>query len=94
MSDCPLVLIKWEDSRQPAPAWTYVRNLSAQYRPVICVSVGWLVQDTNECKVLCQNFGDMESENAQASGVMVIPTRCVISVERLVEKDEDEAIAA
>jgi hypothetical protein len=38
-------------------------------------------------KVICQNVGDLGTpEKAQASGIMTIPTRCVLSVERLTEE--------
>jgi hypothetical protein len=46
------------------------------------------LKDTPEVKVVCQNVGDLEHpEKAQASGIMTIPTRCVLSVERLTEED-------
>ena len=86
MGDCPLVIIRWLDSRQPCGQWRYLSALP-DARPVEVVSVGWLVKDTEDMKVICQNIGDLgTSEKAQASGIMTIPTRCVLSVERLTEE--------
>ena len=87
MADCPLVIIRWLDSRQPYGQWRYLSALP-DARPVEVATVGWLVKDTAEVKVVCQNVGDLEyPEKAQASGIMTIPTRCVLSVERLTEAD-------
>lgn len=84
---CPLVIIRWQDSRQPCGQWRYLSALPEQ-KPVEVASVGWLIKDTAEVKVLCQNVGDLGSpENAQASGIMTIPTRCVLSIETLSETD-------
>ncbi len=85
MGDCRLVIIRWQDSRQPCGQWRYLSSLPEQ-KPVEVASVGWLIKDTDEIKVLCQNIGDLASpENAQASGIMTIPTRCVLSIETLSE---------
>lgn len=85
--DCPLVIIRWQDSRQPCGQWRYLSALP-QTAPVEVASVGWLLRDDGEAKVLCQNVGDLaHPEKAQASGIMTIPTRCVLSMERLTEDD-------
>jgi hypothetical protein len=87
MTDCPLVIIRWLDSRQPCGQWRYLSALP-EARPVEVATVGWLVKDTADVKVVCQNVGDLEHpEKAQASGIMAIPTRCVLSVERLTEEE-------
>ncbi len=87
MGDCPLVIIRWLDSRQPCGQWRYLSALP-EARPVEVATVGWLVKDTADVKVVCQNVGDLENpEKAQASGIMTIPTRCVLSVERLTEEE-------
>jgi hypothetical protein len=83
--DCRLVIIRWQDSRQPCGQWRYLSALP-DATPVEVASVGWLVKDTSEVKVLCQNIGDLSHpEKAQASGIMTIPTRCVLSIEDLTE---------
>ncbi len=85
MSDCPLVIIRWLDSRQPSGQWRYISALP-EVRAVEVATVGWLLRDTADVKVVCQNVGDLEDpDKAQASGIMTIPTRCVLSIERLTE---------
>jgi len=87
MGNCPLVIIRWLDSRQPCGQWRYLSALP-ESNPVEVATVGWLVKDTPDVKVVCQNIGDLgDPEKAQASGIMAIPTRCVLSVERLTEEE-------
>jgi hypothetical protein len=82
---CPLVLIRWQDSRQPTSAWRFLSDVG-EPSAVECATVGWLLKDNRDVKVVCQSVGDLDDpENAQASGVMTIPARCVISIERLEE---------
>jgi hypothetical protein len=84
--DCHLVIIRWQDSRQPCNHWRYLAALP-ETKPVEVATVGWLLKDTPDVKVVCQNVGDLESaDKAQASGIMTIPTRCVLSIERLTER--------
>lgn len=86
-SGCPLVLIEWEDSRQPIAGWAYVRDF-APVDNCRCTSVGWLVYDGLDKKVLAPNMGDIGDEhNVQLSGVIHIPARCVIRVKRITESD-------
>jgi hypothetical protein len=87
MRECALVIIHWLDSRQPCGQWRYLSALP-DAKPVEVATVGWLVKDTDDVKVVCQNIGDLGNpEKAQASGIMAIPTRCVLSVERLTEME-------
>jgi len=81
--DCPLVIIRWQDSAQPLPSWQYLTALP-RTRPIECATVGWLLKDDDDIKVVCQSVGDLDNpSNAQASGIMTIPARCVLSIERL-----------
>lgn len=76
-------MIEWEDSAQPIPNWTYL----ASFKPtgtIRCASVGWLIQDDDNVKALAPNMGGNE-HSAQVSGVIQIPTRCVVAVTRLSE---------
>jgi hypothetical protein len=87
MGECPLVIIRWLDSRQPCGQWRYLSSLP-DARPVEVATVGWLVKHTPDAMVVCQNVGDLGNpERAQASGIMAIPTRCVLSVEKLTEEE-------
>ncbi len=91
-TDCPLVIIRWQDSAQPISGWKHLSDLP-RTRPIECASVGWLLKADDDIKVICQSVGDLHNpKNAQASGIMTIPARCVISIERLSE--EKNSIAA
>ncbi len=80
-----LVLIEWEDSRQPNGAWKHLAERPV-WDAVKCASVGWLVHDDEKKKVLAPNMGDIDdASNMQLSGEIVIPTSCVLSVKRLTE---------
>jgi hypothetical protein len=83
--DCPLVIIRWLDSAQPLSSWQYLSALP-QTRAIECATVGWLLRDDDDLKVICQSVGDLSSpKNAQASGIMTIPARCILSIESLIE---------
>lgn len=82
----PLVIIEWEDSAQPLPAWQHLSNLELCGH-IRCASVGWLVKSDKSVKVLAPNMGAIDDpSNIQASGFMQIPTRCVISIKKLHQK--------
>jgi hypothetical protein len=85
IDNCPLVLVRWLDSRQPSSAWRFLSDLGDP-KVVECATVGWLLKDTDEVKVVCQSVGDLgDPDHAQTSGVMTIPARCVVAIERLEE---------
>lgn len=80
----PLVLLEWEDSAQPLPAWRFLSD-PPEATVVLCRSVGWIVAETADVLMLAPNLGDYSSDDPQASGFMRIPTRCVTRRARLVE---------
>lgn len=93
MQDCPLVLIRWHDSRQPCGQWRFISALP-ETSPVEVATVGWLLKSDDEVKVVCQSVGDLHNPaNAQASGIMTIPTRCILSMERLTEETDGPPIS-
>jgi hypothetical protein len=80
-----LVIVEWNDSRRPDAAW---KHLSADqaWTSCKCVSVGFLVADDADRKVLAPNMADIDdASNMQLAGEIVIPTSCVVSLKRLVE---------
>lgn len=77
-----LVLMEWEDSAQPIPGWAFLEDFD-NFSIIRCRSVGWLIHD-GEVKALAQNMGASSADDdAQISGVIRIPARCVVSVKRL-----------
>ena len=86
-----LIMIEWEDSRKPNPAWL---RLADYNKPsvVSCQSVGWLIKNGKKVKALVQNLGDVTSKNgAQVSGVIQIPAR---SINRIVKLKEASAVSS
>lgn len=82
---CPLVMVEWEDSAQPIPSWSYLASFEAP-GTIRCVSVGWMIRDDDEMKALAPNMGAIDDENSvQVSGVIQIPTRCVLHVTPMAE---------
>ena len=85
MDDCPLVMVEWEDSAQPIASWQWLSDCR-DFNVVKCTSVGWLICDTPDVKALAPNLGELgASGNLQASGIIRIPTRCVVRVMPLKE---------
>jgi len=85
MSNQPsLVLIEWLDSGQPIPGWQWLASLERR-QPHRCVSVGFLVQDDEQTKVLAPSLGASggDGEWDQASGLITIPAPAVTKLERL-----------
>lgn len=81
----PLVLIEWEDSARPAPEWRFIDDLE-DLSAVRCQSVGWLVHDGEDVKVLAPNLGNIDSNSdAQACGIIRIPARSIVRVAGLQE---------
>jgi hypothetical protein len=80
----PLVMIEWVDSGQPQPAWQWLDQIKER-RPHRCVSVGFLVQDDAQAKVIAPNLGASEGNVRfdQASGLTTIPTASVQRILRI-----------
>lgn len=76
-----LVIVQWEDSAQPLPSWRFLDDIE-QPEAIRCQTVGWLVAQ-GQALAIAQNMGNAQKEDAQVSGVMRIPRRCVISIKKL-----------
>jgi len=76
-----LVLIEWADSRQPTSAWERISE-KPERDYCKCQSVGWLLQDDAEVKVLAANVADTGDE-MQATGVITIPSVAVLAIKPL-----------
>ncbi len=84
-SESPLLLVEWVDSAQPLPSWRHLDDLPP-LEILECVSVGWLVGQTDKVKMLAPNLGDVRSDgNRQASGFIRIPVAAITKEVRLAE---------
>ncbi len=79
------ILVEWIDSAQPISAWMFLEN-KPSLEIIQCVSVGWLVGETDDVLMLAPNLGDIESGGSgQASGFIRIPKSAVTRRVELVE---------
>lgn len=78
-----LVMILWEDSTRPTPAWQWVSQSRAQ-TPVRIRSVGWLIHDDDDAKTIVPNLSQPDDDgDRQMCGGMIIPTRAILRIEKL-----------
>lgn len=75
-----LVLIEWVDSYGCSAAWASLADCKPS--PMVCRSVGWLLHDGEESKVVVPHIAD---DAGQGCGDMTIPTE---AIRRLVELPE------
>lgn len=74
----PLVFIEWVDSHYRA-GWTADE---AEDAPLVCRSVGWLVKDGEDAKVLSAHISTEESP--QRCGDMTIPSRAILQIRKII----------
>ncbi|SHL41530.1 hypothetical protein SAMN05216428_102331 [Nitrosospira sp. Nsp11] len=79
-----LVMIEWKDSRRVIDGWSGLAEIGKQ-NCCDCVSVGFLIQDDENVKVLVANVADVEFD-MQATAGIVIPTGAVTAIKPLVER--------
>jgi hypothetical protein len=84
-----LVVIEWLDSFGCSSTWTSLSDCKPQ--PLRCKSVGWLLHDGDDCKVLVPHIAQENGniEQAQGCGDMTIPTAAILSIREL--PDEKKA---
>jgi hypothetical protein len=81
-----LVLIEWVDGSQPIPGWQWLEDIESR-KPHRCVSVGFLIHDDAQTKILAPNLGASNGDEHfdQVSGLMAIPTAAVVRLVRLTD---------
>lgn len=79
-----LVYIEWLDSFGCSPEWQPLDGCKP--RALICKSVGWLISDGHDCKLVVPHLTTPHaSAKPQGCGDMTIPTKAII---RMVELKE------
>ena len=75
-----LVLVEWVDSYGCSASWQSLAESTPA--PMVCRSVGWLLHDTTDWKVIVPHLSDANHQNTeqQGCGDMTIPTRSILSV--------------
>ncbi len=71
-----MVLIEWLDSYGCGSEWQPLEGCQA--KPLLCRSVGWLLRDEADCKVIVPHLSDSASPlPVQGCGDMTIPTAAI-----------------
>ena len=75
-----LVLVEWLDSFGCSSEWQELGTFDP--RPVSCRSVGWLLHDGEECKVIVPHVTSETEKQVkpQGCGDMTIPTKSITSI--------------
>ena len=75
-----LVLIEWLDSFGCSSEWQKLEV--DKPKPLLCQSVGWLLHDGDDCKVIVPHVTKDQDRNIdpQGCGDMTIPTKSVMSI--------------
>ena len=73
-----LVLIEWLDSYGCSSEWQTLEN--SRPKPLVCHSVGWLLYNGDDCKVVVPHISDPQNRDipAQGCGDMTIPSQAII----------------
>lgn len=73
----PLVFIEWLDSHY-RPGWTLEDSAT---EPLVCKSVGWLIHDGDDAKVLAAHLSNEKCP--QRCGDMTIPSRAILKIKKI-----------
>ena len=75
-----VVIIEWLDSCGAGSRWQFLEDYEDP-KPLKCRSIGWLVQDREDCKVIVPHLSmDAKDSQRQGCGEMTIPTRSIILI--------------
>jgi hypothetical protein len=74
-----LVAVEWEDSQRPLASWQWLDEYMLP-DAVRCISVGFMVAQTEQALALAPNLGDVNQERAQGCGIIRIPRSAVLRI--------------
>lgn len=74
-----LVYVEWLDSYGCSASWQHL-SAAKDSAPMLCRSVGWLLHDTKECKIVVPHVSDVghPTITPQGCGDMTIPTKAIV----------------
>ena len=78
-----LVLIEWLDSFGCSSDWQDLTD--CEPKPLVCRSVGWLLYDGDDCKVVVPHISEKHNDRVQPQGCgdMTIPTKAILQISDL-----------
>ncbi len=79
-----LVLINWLDSHGTLEGWQIIEDENKP-EPLQCQSVGWLLHNNKDCKVIIPHIGGGNDTQFpfQGRGELIIPTKSIVSIKEL-----------
>lgn len=80
-----LVLVEWMDSYGCSSEWQPIAGCNP--KALRCQSVGWLLHDGDDCKVIVPHLSDAEHSQAeqQGCGDMTIPTQAILKISDILQ---------
>lgn len=74
-----LVMVEWVDSHS-GRGWQSLEELEEVAEPLYCISVGWLIKETERCKVIVPHISGEENGNIilQGCGDITIPQNAIL----------------
>lgn len=74
-----LVLVEWLDSHA-GRGWQDLDRLERAAEPLYCRSVGWVIRENKDCKVLVPHLSGEKNGNTtlQGCGDLTIPTASIV----------------
>lgn len=79
-----LVMVEWDDSRQPTSAWVWVEDYPFQEASKN-VTVGFLIQEGTDALNIAQSLGDVNKESPQLGGLTLVAKSAVKRVTVLIK---------
>lgn len=76
-----MVRVEWVDSYGCAASWSSVEEIELVTCP--CVSIGFLVAETNDCVAVMPHSAKSPGGTHQGMGELVIPRAAITSIQRL-----------
>jgi hypothetical protein len=73
-----IVFIEWLDSKGITNQWEYWDELES-LKPDRCYSVGFLIEETDQCKTIAQSISE-----TQVIGRMAIPCCAIQNIEEII----------
>lgn len=76
-----LVLIEWLDAHS-GRGWQPFEQLERAAEPLYCRSVGWLISERKDCKVIVPHIAGEKNGDAMLLGCgdLTIPTRAIVKL--------------
>lgn len=74
METLKVVKIQWIDSCASNMHWSLMEEFDRDIEPIKIISYGVLIQETEECVTIAQNYG---GDPKQCCSLMTIPKGCI-----------------